>query len=122
MPRVSNLLRETPLRLRLRFVAKLPAAARYLEREFQKDLSRPGTEANRSSPGEAPRKQSGVGRTSVRCRMTLLPPGLAVEANAYMRHLNEGTKRIAPRPWVAITMRRAGPNARRMVFGKGEGG
>lgn len=125
MPRVSQLLRDTPLRLRLRYALSLPRAARYWEEQCRQSCDRPGTSENRSSPGEAPRRQSGVGVQSIKARVELHTLSIVTTSNVYMKALNDGTARdwrgrpIASRPWVAITQKRVGPQVRRMAFGKG---
>jgi hypothetical protein len=99
--------------LRARFVYRLPAAARYAEEQLRQTVGRPGTESNTSRPGEAPRKQTGRGQASVRCKVDLLRLALVVTANRYMA-FHDATGR----PWVAITMKRIGPQLRRIALGK----
>lgn len=124
MPRVSQLLRDTPLRLRLRYALSLPKAAAYWQDQCRQSCARPGTSENRSSPGEAPRKQSGEGVLSIKARVELHTLSIVTSANVYMAALNDGTARgwhgrpIAARPWVEITRRRVGPQVKRLAFGK----
>jgi hypothetical protein len=125
MPRVSQLLRDTPLRLRLRYALSLPKAAAYWQEQCRQTCDRPGTPNNRSRPGEAPRRQSGVGVESIKARVELHTLSIVTTANVYMAALNAGASRdwqggpIAPRPWVEITRRRVGAQVKRLAFGKG---
>jgi hypothetical protein len=114
MPKVARLLRDAPLRMRAAAVRNMPRAAAYLEAQLRQTCGRAGTEANRSRPGEAPRKQTGAGQASIRARFNVLTLTITVTANRYMaRH--DATLR----PWFGITMRRVGPQFRRLIFGKG---
>lgn len=113
MPKVASLLRDAPLRMRLKAARNMPRAGAYLQEQLRQTCGRPGTESNRSRPGEAPRKQTGVGQASIRVKFDLLRLALTVIANVYMAHHN-----ASGRPWLDITMRRVGAQFRRMIFGK----
>lgn len=122
MPRVSQLLRDTPLRLRARFALNLPRAAAYWEAQCRQSCARPGSPSNRSSPGEAPRRQSGAGMGSIQARADLARLAIVTKANTYMAALDVGTARVAARPWVEITRRRVGAQVKRLAFGKRSAG
>lgn len=62
-----------------------------------------------SKPGEAPRKRTGLGQRSIQSEVDrAIPAGrVAVMPNTkYMVYLNFGTKRIAARPWIEVTLNR----------------
>lgn len=117
MPRVARVIEEATYRQRLRWAARLPRARDYLQDQLRQTCARPGTPSNRSRPGEAPRRQTSLGMNSIRVRIDLVRLGLIIESNDYMKMLNEGTSRVAARPWVAITLKRVLPQVRRILAG-----
>lgn len=62
-----------------------------------------------SKPGEPPRKRTGMGQASIQSEFDRGIPagrvGMRPQAK-YMIYLNFGTKRIAARPWIEVTLKR----------------
>jgi HK97 gp10 family phage protein len=65
--------------------------------------------SNRSKPGEAPHKDTGTLRSSIAHQMQEGPSGLVGSALAYARHLELGTKKMAPRPYLRRTLAQEKP-------------
>lgn len=62
-----------------------------------------------SKPGEPPRKRTGAGQRGIQSEFdAAIPAGrVGMLPNAkYMVYLNFGTKRIAARPWIEVTLER----------------
>jgi hypothetical protein len=63
--------------------------------------------SNRSRPGEPPHKDLGTLRSSVATQMETTtgdPSGLVGTALEYGKHLELGTAKMAPRPWLRRTL------------------
>jgi hypothetical protein len=103
------------------------SALRALWIELRRVVGRQGPP--RSRPGQAPRKDTGFGQsqivlhveTSKRAwwafwRSNTVVGSIAVTDEAkYMEMLEDGTRRIAPRPWIRVTWNRMLPVMRRLI-------
>lgn len=102
---------ECERQIRAAVLAWLHAATRTVEARAKKLLGRAGTSkrkgqaraygAIRSKPGEPPRKQYGTLRASVASEVDEVREVGRVGTNLpYGKHLELGTRKIAPRPWL----------------------
>jgi HK97 gp10 family phage protein len=77
------------------------------ERKTKKILGKRGS--NRSTAGNPPHKDTGTLRSSIAHQMEAGPSGLVGSALAYARHLELGTKKMAPRPYLRRTLAQEKP-------------
>jgi hypothetical protein len=94
-------------------------AAQYLQDEFRRDLAHPGSETVHSRPGQAPFKITGDYQLSFTGKV-VKGRSIAVQTTAaqLLHWLNEGTRRMAPRPHRNATIERTRPRVLEILRGK----
>lgn len=86
----------------------LEDAAAYLLDEWRKTVGIQGSRRDRSAPGQPPRRQTGTLQASLFARVT---DGLLVIGGTakHLRYLEDGTRRMMPRPSRGPTLERCRP-------------
>jgi hypothetical protein len=85
----------------------LAEAGQYLESEWKKTVSVPGSRSDRSKPGEPPRRQTGETQKSLKATVT--DDLLTMHGSKVAQYLDEGTRRMAARPHRNPTLDRCRP-------------
>ena len=77
---------------------KLETAAAYLLAEYRKTVGVQGSKLDRSRPGEPPRRQTGAFQASLQVHVEDWGLSLGSTNGKLARWLEEGTKKMKPRP------------------------
>lgn len=120
MPRIAQLLGDTPKRLRPRFASGIVEAANPLDAEVSRTLGRQGSRLSPSQPGEPPRRQSGNLQRDTRAKANPADLSLSVTTSVVGVVLNVGRRdgSIKPRPWLKAAVEANHADRRRLIFGQ----
>jgi hypothetical protein len=115
---VSKLIYDAPASLRTRLQRNLPAAAEAWNAEMRKVLGVQGSPHNRSRPGQAPFRQTGNLINKTRAVPSAAKLEITIYTIDYGKYLNDGTRRIKPRPWINLVTRRSAGAVRAALYRK----
>ena len=104
---MSKIIFDAPKSLESRLLKNLPAAAAAWNKEKERVLGRQGSRTNRSRPGEAPRRQTGELEAGTRAIPAASKLEIQIVTTVVGKLLNDGTSRIARRPFINLITRRS---------------